>query len=197
MRRQGVIVYDVLEFRAVRNLLCRDNPFPCLLKALGNGVGTFANGVAGTVIRYGSVDAIGTLAFTKPCSSLLFGRCEAVDIGGQRSNNLLRSVAHHFKNDTYRRLLYTRSIVIAVVLELRNLEVKSDGGVGDATLELNDAHISKLFGADGIAQGFLGGQITLGSSRLIDGHSTQGDVGKCCLAVLVRRDGARPARGRL
>ena len=118
MCRQGVVVYDVLKFCAVRDLLCRDGPFPCLLKAVGHGAGNLTNGVAGTVIRYGSADAIGAPSCAKPCSSLVFGRCEAVDIGGQRSNNLLRSVAYHFKDHAFRRLLYTRPIAIAVVLEL-------------------------------------------------------------------------------
>ena len=116
--RQGVVVYDVLKFCTVRDLLCRDTPFPCLLKAVGHSVDNLANGVAGTVIRYGSADAIGALSCAKPCSSLVFGRCEAVDIGGQRSNNLLRSVAYHFKDHAFRRLLYTRPIAIAAVLEL-------------------------------------------------------------------------------
>ena len=118
MCRQGVVVYDVLKLCAVSDLLCRDSPFPCLLKAVGHSVDNLTNGVAGTVIRYGSTDAIGALSCAKPCSSLVFGRCEAVDIGVQRSNNLLRSVAYHFKDHAFRRLLYTRPIAIATVLEL-------------------------------------------------------------------------------
>ena len=118
MCRQGVVVYDVLKLCAVSDQLCRDSPFPCLLKTVGHSVDNLTNGVAGTVIRYGSADAIGALSCAKPCSSLVFGRCEAVDIGGQRSNNLLRSVAYHFKDHAFRRLFYTRPIAIAVVLEL-------------------------------------------------------------------------------
>ena len=118
MCRQGVVVYDVLKLCAVRDLLCCDSPFPCLLKAVGHSVDNLTNGVAGTVIRYGSADAIGALSCAKPCSGLVFGRCEAVDIGGQRSNNLLRSVACHFKDHAFRRLLYTRFVTITAVLEL-------------------------------------------------------------------------------
>ena len=72
MRRQRVIINDVLKYRTVRDLFCRDGPFSRLLKALGNSIGNLSNGVASTVMRYGSVDAIGAFAGAKPRSGLFF-----------------------------------------------------------------------------------------------------------------------------
>ena len=73
MSRQRVIINDVLKLCTVRDLFCRDGPFSRLLKALGNSVGNLSNGVAGTVIRYGSMDAIGALAYAKPRFGQIFG----------------------------------------------------------------------------------------------------------------------------
>ena len=64
---------------------------------------------------------------------------------------MLGAIADNFKDDASRRLLKAGLIVIAMVLKLRDFEVKGDGGVGNTAFELNDARISELFGTDGVA----------------------------------------------
>ena len=64
---------------------------------------------------------------------------------------MLGAIADNFKDDASRRLLKAGLIAIAIVLKLRDFEVKGDGDVGNMAFELNDARISELLGADGVA----------------------------------------------
>ena len=151
MRRQGVVVHDILKLGAVGNLVGLDGPFPCLLKSFRDRFCNLANGVARAVVGNGTVSAGGSLACAKPCFGLVFGGGKAVNVCGQRTDDLLRAIADNFKDDASRRLLKAGLIVIAMVFKLRDFKVKGDGDVGNTAFELNDARISELLGTDGVA----------------------------------------------
>ena len=146
-----MVVNDVLKLGAVCGLLCCDGPFPCLLKSFRDRFCNLANGVARAVVGNGTVNAGGSLACAKPCFGLVFGGGKAVNVRGQRADDLLGAIADNFKDDASRRLLKAGLIVIAIVLKLRDFKVKGDGDVGNTAFELNDARISELLGTDGVA----------------------------------------------
>ena len=104
MCRKGVIVHDVLKLGSVGDLLGRDGPIFCPLKACGNSFRDLANGIARTIVGDGSVDAVRSCARAKPGLGLVFGGCEAIDICRQCAYDLLRAVADDFKDDAFRWL---------------------------------------------------------------------------------------------
>lgn len=139
MRRQSVVVHDILKLGAVGNLIGPDGPFPCTFKTLGDGFRNLANRVAGTVVWDGSVDTGGSLACAEPCFGLIFGGGKAIDVCGQCANNLPRAVADNLKDNTFRRLLQAGLVAIAVILEFGNLKVKRNGDIGNARFDLDHA----------------------------------------------------------
>ena len=139
MRRQSVVVHDILKLGAVGNLIGLDGPFPRTFKTLGDGFRNLTNRVAGAVVWDGSVDTGWSLACAEPCFGLIFGGGKALDVCGQCANNLLRAVADNLKDNTTRRLLQAGLIAIAVVLEFGNLKVKRNGDIGNARFDLDHA----------------------------------------------------------
>ena len=146
-----MVVDDVLKLGAVCNLLCRDGPFPCLLKSIGDRFCSFANSIARAIIGNGTVSAGRSLACAKPRFGLVFGGGKAVDVRGQRADDLLGAIADDLKEDAFCRLFNTGLVAIATILKLRDFKVKGDGDVGNTTFEFNDARIADLIGADGVA----------------------------------------------
>lgn len=146
-----MVIDDVLKLGTVCDLLHRDGPITCLLKSLGDRFCNFTNSVARTIAGNGTMDAAHARASAKPCICPVFGGCKAVNVCGQRANDLLGAIADDLKDDAFRRLFNTGPVVIAAVLKLRDFKVKGDGNVGNTTLEFNDARIADLIGADGVA----------------------------------------------
>ena len=118
-----MVVHDVLKLGAVCGLLCCDGPFPCLLKSFWYRFCNLANGVARAVVGNGTVSAGRSLACAKPCFGLVFGGGKAINVCGQRADDLLGAIADNFKDDAFRRLLKAGLIVVAMVLKLRDLSL--------------------------------------------------------------------------
>ena len=97
MRRQSVVVHDILKLGAVGNLIGLDGPFPRTFKTLGDGFRNLTNRVAGAVVWDGSVDTGWSLACAEPCFGLVFGGGKAIDVCSQCANNLLRAVTDNLK----------------------------------------------------------------------------------------------------
>ena len=115
--RYGVVIHDVLQRRPVGNLLGGNGPFPRLLKSIGYGFAHLTYGVTCSIVGDGAVDAFGARAVAKPCVGLVFGRREAVDIGGQRADNLLRAIANYFKDNAFGRLFDAGLVAVAMVFK--------------------------------------------------------------------------------
>ena len=113
-----MVVHDILQSRPIGNLLGGDGPFSRLLKSIGYGFAHLTHGVARPVVGDGAVDAFGPCAVAKPCVGLVFGRREAVDIGGQRADNLLRAIANDFKDNAFGRLFDAGLVAVALVFKL-------------------------------------------------------------------------------
>ena len=116
--RYGMVVHDILQCCPISRLLCGDGPFSCLFKSIGYGFANFTHGVARPIVRNGSVNAFGPCAVAKPCIRLVLGGRKAIDIGFQRSYNLLRAVADDLKDNVLSRLFNTRFATVAAVFKL-------------------------------------------------------------------------------
>ena len=116
--RYGMVIHDVLQCRPIGNLFGGNGPFPCLLKSIGYGFAHLTHGVACPVVGDGTVDALGPCTVAKPCVGLVFGRREAVDISGQRADNLLRAIADDFKDNAFGRLFDAGLVAVAMVFKL-------------------------------------------------------------------------------
>ena len=116
--RYGMVVHDILQCCPISRLLCGDRPFSRLLKSIGYGFANFTQGVARSIVRNGSVNAFGAYAVAKPCIGLVLGGRKAIDIGGQRADNLLRAVADDLKDNALSRLFNARFVAVATIFEL-------------------------------------------------------------------------------